>query len=361
MKKIYLLLTLAISFTTIAIAQPTLSPTNYYPSINDSQLYYVADTNSIINPTIGANVIFNYNSLRGYGMTQNQHIIDPTSTTYTGDFSTADIADTSSAVSNNIRYSELINTDSVINLGFVANVPPYGDLVARYNYNPEIAMKFPFNYGDSYNDIYSGNFSMAAQNTDGNGTVNVDADAWGQLQLPGGVVIDSVLRVKTIEHVVTDTIFVTFPFPTTIPPVTIDGESINYYKPSLSKFPLLSYVGGSIKQGSNVVDSNKTFISQYPLPGVGMEELEKNFIDMNLYPNPSNNGNVTMTLELENNSEVKIVLMNKIGQTVKTVFNGNANGGTNNIKFSTENMSSGIYFVTTYIDGTGVAKKLVVQ
>ena len=360
MKKIYSFCALAIGLTSVAIAQPTLTATNYVPAINDNQLYYIADTNSIINPITGANVIFNYNSLRGYGMTQNQYIIDPTTTTYTGDFSTADIADTSSALSTNIRYSELIGSDSLINLGFVANVPPYGDVIARYNYNPEISMKFPFNYGDTYNDIYSGNFTIATQNTDGNGTVTVSADAWGQLQLPGGVVIDSVLRVRTVEYVVTDTITIVFP-PVTIPPVTIDGESINYYKPSLSKFPLLSYVGGSIKQGTTVVDSNKTFISQYPLFNVGVDELEKSFIDMNLYPNPSNKGNVTMSLELEKNSTVKVILMNKLGQNVKTVFDGNISRGTNNIEFSTENLPAGIYFVTSYINGNGVAKKLVVQ
>lgn len=360
MKKIYTFFALAIGFTAVAIAQPTLTATNFVPAVNDNQLYYIADTNSNINTTIGANVIFNYNNLRGYGMSQTQYIIDPTTTTYTGDFSTADYADTSTALATNIRYAELINTDSLINLGFVANVPPYGDVVARFNYNPEIAMKFPFNFGDTYNDIYSGNFTIATQNTDGNGTVTVSADAWGQLQLPGGVVIDSVLRIRTVEYVITDTITIVFP-PITIPPVTIDGESINYYKPSISKFPLLSYVGGSIKQGTTVVDSNKTFISQYPLPGVGLEELEKSFIDMNLYPNPSNKGNVTMALELEKNALVEVVLMNKLGQNVKTIFNGNATKGLNNITFNTENISSGIYFVTTYVNGSGVAKKLVIQ
>ncbi|MDF1672782.1 MAG: T9SS type A sorting domain-containing protein [Vicingaceae bacterium] len=360
MKKLYTLLTLAIGFTTVAIAQPTLTAANYVTAINDNQLYYIADTNSVINPTIGANVIFNYNGLRGYGMTQNQYIIDPTTTTYTGDFPSANYADTSTALATNIRYTELVSTDSLINLGFVANVPPYGDVIARYNYNPEIAMKFPFNYGDTYNDIYSGNFTIATQNTDGNGTVTVSADAWGQLQLPGGVVIDSVLRVRTVEYVVTDTITIVFP-PVTIPPVTIDGESINYYKPSISKFPLLSYVGGSIKQGTTVVDSNKTFISQYPLFNVGVEELESSFIDMNLFPNPSNNGNVTLALEVEKNSEVKVILMNNLGQNVKTIFNGNANKGLNNINFNTENLSSGIYFVTTYINGSGVAKKFIIQ
>lgn len=360
MKKIYSFFAFAIGLTSVAIAQPTLTATNFVPSINDNQLYYVADTNSVISTATGANVIFNYNGLRGYGMTQSQYIIDPSTTTYSGDFLSATYADTSNALSTNIKYSELINTDSLINLGFVANVQGYGDVIARYNYNPEIAMKFPFNYNDNYTDSFAGSFTIMSQNTDGRGQATVSADAWGQLQLPNGVVIDSVLRVRTVEHVVTDSIVIPIP-PITIPPVTISGEYINYYKPSLSKFPLLSYIGGSITQGSTVVDSNRTFISQYALPGVGMEELENNFVDMNVFPNPSNKGNVTLKIELENTSNVSVVLKNQLGQNVKTVFNGNINGGIKNIEFSTKNLPAGIYFVTSYINGSGVAKKLVVQ
>jgi len=360
MKKIYSFFALAIGLTSVAIAQPTLTATNFVPAINDNQLYYVADTNSTINPTTGANVIFNYNSLRGYGMNQNQYIINPASTTYSGDFPSATYADTSNALASNTRYSQVMGTDSVINIGFVANVQGYGDVVAKFDQNPEISMKFPFNYGNSYNDVYAGSFTMMMQTTNGNGNATVSADAWGQLQLPFGVVIDSVLRVRTVENVVTDSIVIPFP-PITIPPVTISGEYINYYKPSISKFPLLSYIGGSISQGTTIVDSNRTFISQYALPGVGMEELENNFVDMNIYPNPSNKGNVTLKIELENTSNVSVVLMNKLGQNVKTVFNGTANSGINNIEFNTTNLPAGIYFVTSYINGSGVAKKLVVQ
>lgn len=361
MKKTYSLLTLLIAVVSISIAQPTLTSTNYVYAINDNQLYYIADTNSILDPTVGANVVFNYTGLRGYGMTQNQYIIDPTTTTYTADFPTADFADTSNALATNTRYSELIGTDSLINLGFVANVQGYGDVVARYNYNPEIAMKFPFNYNDNYVDSFAGSFTVLSQNTDGEGHATVSADAWGQLQLPNGVVIDSVLRVRTVEHVETDTIFITFPIPATINPVDIDGEFINYYKPSLSKFPILSYITGVIKQDGNVLDSNSTFVSQYALPGVGMEEIENNLIDLNIFPNPTNSENVTLSLELKENSSVRVDILNKLGQHVKTTFNGSQAKGANQIILNTNNLPSGIYFVNTYINGVGVAKKLIIQ
>lgn len=359
MKKPYLFFALLISSATSVMAQPILNSTNYVYSIGDNQLYHVADTNSVLDPTVGSNVVFNYTGLRGYGMTQNQYIINPNTTTYSGDYPTADIADTSDALATNTRYAELIGTDSLINLGFVANVQGYGDIIARFNYNPEISMKFPFNYNDNYVDSFSGNFTILSQNTDGEGHTNVSADAWGQLQLPGGVTIDSVLRVRTVQHIETDTIQITFP-PITINPLDIDGEIVNYYKPSLSKFPLLSYVTGVIKQGSTILDSNKTFISQYALPGVGIEQLENNLIDLNLYPNPAKE-NVTLTLSLKDNANIRVDLMNQLGQYVKTSYNGFQPQGNNQINLNVENIPSGIYFVNIYIDGVAVAKKLIIQ
>ncbi len=362
MKKLSTFIVVTLLLSVIAIAQPTLNSTNYTYAIGDNQLYYIADTNSVIDPTVGANVIFNYNGLRGYGMSQNQFIIDPTTTTYgPSDFASANYADTSNALSTNTRYSEVMGTDSLINLGFVANIQGYGDLIARYNTNPEILMKFPFDYGDSYVDNYSGTFTLLAQNTVGNSNVAVTADAWGQLQLPNGVVIDSVLRVRSVEAVLTDTIFLTSPVPLTILPVSINAEYINYLKPSLSKFPLLSYLAGSITQNAAVLDSNKTFISQYPLTTVGVKELHNNLVDMNLYPNPTNKEQVTLSLVLKEKSTVRIELRNKLGQFVRAAYSGEGINGTNNINISTADLSSGIYFVNVFMNGSSVAKKLVIQ
>jgi hypothetical protein len=359
MKKIYLFLFTALGFSAAALAQPTLTSANFAYAVSDNQLYYVADTNSLVDPTTGANVVFSYTGLRGYGLTQNQFIINPATTTYGTTFPTADYADTSNAVSTNTRYSEIIGTDSIINLGFVANVPTYGDIIAEYSYNPEVLMTFPFNYSNNFTDIYSGTFTVQGQSTDGNGTVTVDADSWGQLQLPT-ITIDSVLRVRSVEYVITDTLVIPFP-PITILPVEINAEYINYYKPSLSKFPILSYIAGTITQEGTTLDSTQRFVSQYPLFGVNVNEITNNLVNLNIYPNPTNKNNTILTLELEKNSAVKIELMNKLGQHIRTVYNDQVSQGINNINVNTINLASGIYFVNTYINGIGVTKKLVVQ
>lgn len=359
MKKSLLLFVFVATYSFI-IAQPTLTSTNYVPAVNDNQLYYIADTNSVIDPTIGANVVFSYGGLSGYGMTQNQYIVNPASTTNGSSFPTATYADTSDATASNIRYAQTYGTDSLNNIGFVAQIPGYGTVIAQYDTDEETLMKFPFNYGDNYVDPYAGTFTMQGQNFNGQGNATVTADAWGELQMPLGVTIDSVLRVKTVEYVITDTIVITFP-PITLNPFEINATYINYYKPSISKFPLLSYVTGSIKQDGNVVDSTNNFISQYPLLNVGVEEINKNLTAFNLFPNPSNNQMVTVDLTVEDNSLLKIDLLNKLGQKVKTIFNGQSSLGRNKFEIDTNNLSAGIYFVNITIDGNSVAKKLVLQ
>lgn len=359
MKRLFTLLITLVIGNIVIVAQPTLTSANYVPTIGDSQFYYVADTNSVLDPTVGANVIFNYSGLRGYGGTQTQYVVDPTTTTYASDFPTATYADTTGGFPVNKNYKKVEATDSLTNIGLVADVSTYGTVVAKYNIDPETLMKFPFNFNDNYADNYSGVFTVQGVNTNGNGNATVNADAWGTLIFPLGVSIDSVIRVKTIEHLETDTIVIPFP-PITILPVVIDAEYVNYYKPSLSKFPLLSFINGTYTQDNNTLDSTTVVISQYPMPGVGIDEIGKE-IDMELFPNPTKNNDVTLSFKMENNKNITIDILNNIGQKIRSVYNGNIAKGEQKITIKTNDLSKGLYFVNVNIDGQNVAKKLMVE
>ena len=364
MKNIYISLLTILGSATIAIAQPTLTSANFTQTIGDSQLYYVADTNTVINSTVGANVTFDYSGLQSYGVTQTQHTLNPATTAYGTTFPNATLADSTEGYAINKNYSRLNGTDSLNKQGIVADVPTYGTVVGQYNINPEITMKFPFNYGMIYFDNYAGDFTVNAVipvTTEGNGNVTVSADAWGTLLLPMGVSISSVLRVKTTEYLVTDTIVLGFPFNTTILPITISGENINYYKPSISSFPLLSIVNGSYTQDNAVIDSSRAIISQYPLSVIaGVNEVIENK-SISLFPNPTNNGVTTLSLDLEKSEFLNISVFNNLGQNVKTVFNGNMISGNSQLKIKTTDLSKGVYFVHLTIGEKITTKKLIIE
>jgi hypothetical protein len=362
MRKIFL--TLFISGCGIVLnAQPILTQANFAPVIGESQLFYIADTNSIVDPTIGANVIFDYSGIHGYGATQTQYIIDPATTTFALDFLSATYADTTGGYPINKNYSKVEALDSITNIGMVADINTYGTVIVQYDQNPEILMKFPFNYNDSYVDSYAGLFTIqvSGTTTNGSGIATVDADAWGKLLLPYGVTIDSVLRVKTVESLITDTIFITFPIPLTIFPIEVNAEYINYYKPSINKFPLLSFISGSYTQDNNSLDSSRVIISQYPMPTVGIDNINESNLSLTLFPNPSNQEYSSLSFHLDKKANVKVGVINSVGKKIEDVFSGKLFKGENKLTIKTSNLSKGVYFVRINIDNNTIVKKLLID
>jgi hypothetical protein len=362
MKKKYLALFNILGFATIAIAQPTLTSTNFTPTVGESQLYYAADTNTFVDNTTGANVIFNYANLQGYGQTETKYIVDPSTTTYALDFSSATNADTTGGIPVNKNYTKLNGTDSITQVGIVGDVATYGEILAKYTANPETTMKFPFSYGNSFSDDYAGSFTITTSGvtTNGSGNNTVSADAWGKLKLPMGVSIDSVLRVRIVEYLETDTIVLPFPFNTTILPIIISGENISYYKPSVSKYPLLSIINGSYTQDNNQLDSSIGVICQYPLYTVGINEINEN-VSINIFPNPTNKGLTTLSFDIENQSNVNVSLLNNLGQNIKTVFNGTLPQGNNKMNIELSDLSKGMYLVNLNINNITTTRKILVE
>lgn len=354
MKKIYLFI-IGSALTFVAFAQPTLTSTNHAPLVGENQLYYIADSNSVIDNTIGANVTFDYSMLKGYGMTQTSYYVNPTTTTYSSNFPTATYADTTLGSPENKRYGQLVSTDSLVNNGMVLDINTFGVTIVEF-FDPEKTMTYPFTYGGSFADVFSGQFTAVDYNTttNGSGTVEVNADAWGTLLLPNSVSIPNVLRVVQYDSLVTDTIHLPFPLPAILP-ITIKGNIINYFEPSISKFPLLSIIDADISG-----NATRTVISQYPMPMVGINELENKF-NLSVYPNPIANENATLTFELTTNEKVEVTILNQLGQQLKNVFTGNMQPGINTLTIETANLSKGVYFVNTLIGEQKITKKLIVQ
>lgn len=355
MKKTFTTLSL-LSLTIVAFAQPTLTATNFSPVIGDSQLYYIADSNSVLDNTVGANVIFDYSGLQGFGATQTSRFVNPATTTFASDFPLATYSDTTDGSAVNKRYAQLVGSDSLVNSGLVLNINSFGVTVVKFDANPEITMKFPFNFGDSFTDVYAGQFTNTGTgiSTNGNGVVNVVADAWGTLKMPNMADITSVIRVVQIDTITTDTIILPPPFPPILP-LRLAGKIISYYKPSLSKFALLSFV-----EGNNAGQTTRTVISQFPLPTVSIKELE-NEIGLTLFPNPTNNKNATLQFNLTKTQSVEVAILNQLGQKVVTIFSGTLASGSNRFEIDTHKLSKGIYFVNMNINSQLITKKLVVQ
>ena len=101
-------------------------------------------------------------------------------------------------------------------------------------------------------------------------------------------------------------------------------------------------------------------LSYYFPPFTGVKENAQNSASNSvIYPNPASD-NAVLAIELKDNSNVEVVVLNTIGQTVKA---SKAQGqvGQNNINIDLAGLSSGIYLVNIKVGNATSTKKLVVQ
>lgn len=72
-----------------------------------------------------------------------------------------------------------------------------GRIQTRYS-TPFVKMKFPFTYGDAFSGSFSGTtVYFGSEGLEINGVYSVEADAYGELILPGNVKYENTLRIKT--------------------------------------------------------------------------------------------------------------------------------------------------------------------
>ncbi|MBL1143846.1 MAG: PKD domain-containing protein [Bacteroidetes bacterium] len=131
------------------------------------------------------------------------------------------------------------------------------------------------------------------------------------------------------------------------------------------------FINSAVKTGDNVKfmieveygGGNNIWIDNFRINGQasGIENrvaLENDFI---LYPNPASDiVNITVN-PISPVKNAKIYVQNVVGKTVKEVFNGSMSKNEFKFVLNTNELSSGIYFVTTVLDGKRMSKKLIVR
>ena len=95
---------------------------------------------------------------------------------------------------------------------------------------------------------------------------------------------------------------------------------------------------------------------------VGVEEkissLPTEFELMANYPNPFN-PTTNIQFALPSNSNVKLTVVNALGQVVAELDNGELNAGIHDVTWSAANMTSGIYFYTIQADNFVQTRKML--
>ncbi|MDR0926510.1 MAG: T9SS type A sorting domain-containing protein [Ignavibacteria bacterium] len=94
---------------------------------------------------------------------------------------------------------------------------------------------------------------------------------------------------------------------------------------------------------------------------VGIEEIFlKTDFNSKLYPNPATD-NTTLTLELQQASQVRISLNDMLGREIKQIYNAFTDAGTFTHSFATTDLPKGIYYLKIFIGGEVMVEKVVVN
>ncbi len=93
---------------------------------------------------------------------------------------------------------------------------------------------------------------------------------------------------------------------------------------------------------------------------ISVKEVPNNFTLGNAYPNPASN-DVTIAFDLKARKDVKISLVNLLGQEVISIANDNFSAGNNEVKFNVGNLSAGVYFYTMTVDGVSQSQKIMIK
>lgn len=317
MKSIYLLI-IALPFLSIA---QSFDATNEAP-IGSLASLHLCDSNANIQANImGANVTWDFSQIAGiFGITKDVQILDATLdanyASFAGSTKLYDIGSTFQTF-----FSSTPNGRT--SQGFVFNEVSLGAVIASWNVDQENVMAYPFAFGNTVSDVFSGTVTSGATGTvPASGSSYAVIDGNGTLILPGGNSYSNVLRYHLKDSAVASV------FGTN---VAFVRDVYEYYDFTVGNLPIFITMSVDVNSALFVNSSTVILSKDQPLTFVG--ETELNLPSIHLFPNPAVN-----EIQL---SGVK----NGDEYTVLNLAGFRMNSGSYNGFIDVTNLSPGVYLL----------------
>jgi len=305
------------------------------PMVGQSVTMYVCDTNAMnLSNVTGSGAVWDYTNLTQYqGQTALVSVVDPTSTMYGTFFPTATKAINIEGVGMSYIATDLTTRTS---LGYALAIDPTMDALVYFDNDDQTIMNYPYSFGSSpISDNFAGTLVFDPSNIALNDVFTGDGvstiDGQGTLNLPNGVSIPNVTRVKVTDQ---GTCF----FALLLQTVVVTREQYEYYDLANSALPIFTHAKVDITlDGSSAFSATKV-LSAYDLgnSNAGLSELKTQ--DYLVYPNPANDIITIQSALNEENATAKIVDLN--GKIVMPEFKLVDNNSIN-----VESIQSGSYIM----------------
>ncbi|MEH6763632.1 MAG: Omp28-related outer membrane protein [Aequorivita antarctica] len=148
--------------------------------------------------------------------------------------------------------------------------------------------------------------------------------------------------------------------PSTVSAGSVYSETFTYVLPAnydKTKISVVGFLAFSVPEVGQreILNADQKLLSE-----VLSIEKEDLFGSLSISPNPTNN-QFTLNLNLKETIIADIIMYNQLGQEVKKIASGTFTIGNQAIQVSVENLSKGVYYVTTRTSNHSLTKKLVVK
>lgn len=332
MKKIYFLLFLITSYCSTTAEAQTLTATGCNPTIGE--IYNRVFTGSFNAGSSGTGQTWDISALTGTSSTAN--IVSVASSPNAANHSAANIV-----FKEGTTYTYMKTSSTAYQ--FQGTEGPasfiYTDL--------EDILRYPFSYSNSYTDTWKTTFTSAGYLFTRKGTTTVTADGSGTLITANGN-ITNVLRVHSVQIYSDSADISGTPYI-----INYNNNQYFWYKdgvhfPLASTYNLTSSASGSTTGGF------------YTNLAVGIKENALLYNDVSIIPNPTS-GNILLKYSLKKSSNVKISILNIIGEEVYINQISSESVGDHFINLDLKSLDKGIYFVKIQAELEAITEKLIIQ
>ncbi len=207
--------------------------------------------------------------------------------------------------------------------------------------NSALAAKYPVNYGSTVSDNISGSFIFSTTPGTCSGNIITNADGLGTLNLPNGITLTNVLRVKSVQ-----TLTLTAGF---IPLGNIKQTIYNFYHSS-QKFPMLSINYQSLSFIISPTPTVTAFVTGNAKTLIAsISQNTQDSQEIIFYPNPLNS-----ILHLRVNEIYKPKLINIYDELLQLIY---TRAYTENINMY--DYHKGIYIVEVQTEKGSIIRKII--
>jgi hypothetical protein len=218
---------------------------------------------------------------------------------------------------------------------------------------PYVKMAYPFAFGDKVGGEYGGYYFYGDKQAEITGNYRVEADGYGKLILPGGKVINDVLRVMDARS---------YEIALGSLPQHYEITTYRWYS-ARERFPLAVLISTTSTACGN---GNTSYQAAYRIPAAKTAETARSLPEeahsLKVYPNPVED-QFTVEYSLKQENQVLVELYDNTGKKIRTLQKGFREAGTyrESYRAGEYTLHPGLYFIRSQVGESRASTPFVLQ